>query len=166
MHPTAPLWGDPDDWTNPPTLDGDAHADVCVVGLGGSGLAAVGAVLDAGATVIGIDAGPVAGGAAGRNGGVLLPGAQRAHNPAVADYGRERAVALYRETQAEIARLAAELGPEIVRLVGSTRDPGSPEEREDCVLHYEALRADGFPVERLDDGGLMFPGDGAIDPLA
>jgi gamma-glutamylputrescine oxidase len=165
MRPTAPLWGDPADWTNPPPLEEETRADVCVVGLGGSGLAAVGALLDAGATVAGIDAGPVGGGAAGRNGGFLLAGAERPHHQAVADYGRERAVALYRETLAEIDRLAKELGPEIVRLVGSTRLPVDAEEAEDCARHREALLADGFPAEPLDDG-ILVPGDGSIDPLA
>jgi glycine/D-amino acid oxidase-like deaminating enzyme len=165
MHATAPLWGDPADWTNPPALEGDAHADVCVVGLGGSGLAAVAALLDAGASVVGIDAGPVAGGAAGRNGGFLLAGAERPHHRAVADYGHERAVALYRETLREIERLAVELGPEIIRLVGSARVPVDAEEAEDCALHMAALRADGFDAEPLGDG-LLIPGDGALDPLA
>jgi gamma-glutamylputrescine oxidase len=165
MNATAPLWGDPADWTNPPALDGEIRADVCVVGLGGSGLAAVGALLAAGATVAGIDAGPVGGGAAGRNGGFLLAGAERPHHQAVADYGRERAVALYRETLAEIGRLASELGPDTVRLVGSTRLPVDEEEAEDCARHREALLADGFPAEPLD-GGILVPGDGSIDPLA
>jgi glycine/D-amino acid oxidase-like deaminating enzyme len=165
MNATAPLWGDPAAWTNPPPLAGDVHADVCVVGLGGSGLAAVGALLDAGARVVGLDAGPVAAGAAGRNGGFLLAGAERPHHRAVADFGRERAVALYRETLAEIDRLAGELGPGIVRRVGSSRLPVDAEEAEDCARHREALRADGFPAEPLD-GGLLVPGDGAVDPLA
>jgi gamma-glutamylputrescine oxidase len=165
MHPSAPLWGDPADWTNPGPLQGDARADVCVVGLGGSGLAAVGALLDAGASVVGIDAGAVGGGAAGRNGGFLLAGAERPHHQAVAAYGRERAVALYEETLAEIDRLAAELGPGIVRRVGSSRLPVDAAEAEDCVRHLEALRADGFAAEPLG-GGLLVPSDGAIDPLA
>jgi gamma-glutamylputrescine oxidase len=165
MKSTAPLWGDPAAWTNPPPLAGDAHADVCVVGLGGSGLAAVGALLDAGARVVGIDAGPVAGGAAGRNGGFLLAGAERPHHQAVADYGRERAVALYRATLAEIDRLADELGPDIVRRVGSCRLPVDAQEAEDCARHREALRADGFAAEPLDSG-ILVPDDGAVDPLA
>jgi gamma-glutamylputrescine oxidase len=161
----VPLWGDPADWTNPPTLDGDVRADVCVVGLGGSGLAAVGALLDAGATVAGIDAGPVGGGAAGRNGGFLLAGTARFYHDAVADWGRERAAGLYRETLAEIDRLAGELGPGIVRLVGSLRLPDGDEEAEDCAAQLAALRADGFEAAPAD-GGVLVGGDGSIDPLA
>lgn len=165
MIATAPAWGDPYDWTNPPSLRGDERADVCVVGLGGSGLAAVGALLDAGASVVGIDAGPVAGGAAGRNGGFLLAGTALFHHDAVAAWGRERAARLYAESAAEVGRLAAELGPEIVRLAGSERRPADAAEAEDCARQLEALRADGFEAEPLGDGVLV-PGDGAIDPLA
>jgi glycine/D-amino acid oxidase-like deaminating enzyme len=161
----VPLWGDPADWTNPPPLRGDVRADVCVVGLGGSGLAAVGALLDAGATVAGVDAGPVGGGAAGRNGGFLLAGTARFHHDAVATWGRERAAGLYRETLAEIDRLAEELGPEVVRLVGSLRLPGDDEESEDCARQLAALRDDGFTASAAD-GGVLVGGDGAVDPLA
>jgi gamma-glutamylputrescine oxidase len=161
----VPLWGDPADWTNPPPLRGDVRADVCVVGLGGSGLAAVGALLDAGATVAGVDAGPVGGGAAGRNGGFLLAGTARFHHDAVATWGRERAAGLYRETLAEIDRLAGELGPEVVRLVGSLRLPGDDEEAEDCARQLAALRDDGFAASAAE-GGVLVGGDGAIDPLA
>src|SRR5690349_20340902 len=162
---SAPLWGDPADWTNPPPLRGDVRADVCVVGLGGSGLAAVGALLDAGATVAGLDAGPVGGGAAGRNGGFLLAGAARFYHDAVAAWGRERAAGLYRETLAEIDRLARELGPEFVRLVGSLRLPGDDEEAADCAEQLAALAADGFTAW-AEDGGVRVGGDGAVDPLA
>ena len=161
----VPAWGDPADWTNPPPLTGNARADVCVVGLGGSGLAAVGAVLEAGATVVGIDAGPVAAGAAGRNGGFLLAGAARFYHDAVAAWGRERAAALYAETLAEIDRLAAELGEPVVRRVGSLRLPADAAEAEDCARQLAALRADGFPAEAAD-GGVLIPGDGSVDPLA
>jgi glycine/D-amino acid oxidase-like deaminating enzyme len=162
----TPIWGDPHDWDNPPPLEGEARADVCVVGLGGSGLAAVGALLDAGATVAGVDAGPVAAGAAGRNGGFLLAGGSRFHHAAVDAWGRERAVELYRLTLEELDRLDAELGPAIVRRVGSERRPASPDEAEDCRLHAEALRRDGLPVAPLEEGSILLPTDGAVDPLA
>jgi glycine/D-amino acid oxidase-like deaminating enzyme len=166
---TAPVWGDPDDWANPAPLEGEVAADVCVVGLGGSGLAAVGAALVAGASVAGLDAGPIGGGAAGRNGGFLLAGGARFHHDAVEAWGRERAVALYAATLAELDRLEAELGPAIVRRVGSHRVPASPAEAEDCARQREALVRDGFPAEAADGPsgpGVLVPGDGALDPLA
>jgi glycine/D-amino acid oxidase-like deaminating enzyme len=164
---TAPVWGDPAAWGNPPLLAGAVAADVCVVGLGGSGLAAVGAALEAGATVVGIDAGPIAGGAAGRNGGFLLAGSALFHHAAVEAWGEERAVGIYEETLAELDRLAAELGP-IVRRVGSLRIPASEAETEDCARQLEALWRHGMPARRADGptgAGLFIPGDGAVQPL-
>src|SRR5215216_1535231 len=163
----APVWGDPADWANPPELAGDVDADLCVVGLGGSGLAAVGAALDAGARVVGLDAGPVAGGAAGRNGGFLLAGAALFHHAAVDAWGEDRALAIYEASMAEIDRLEAELGP-IVRRVGSLRIPASPEEEEDCARQLAALRHHGLPARRADGptgAGVFIPGDGSIHPL-
>jgi gamma-glutamylputrescine oxidase len=163
----GPVWGDPAAWENPPALEGSVAADVCVVGLGGSGLAAVGAALEAGASVVGIDAGPIAGGAAGRNGGFLLAGAALFHHAAVEAWGEERAVGIYEESLAELDRLEAELGP-IVRRVGSLRIPASEEEVEDCARQLEALRRHDLPAEPADGPtgpGVFIPGDGSIQPL-
>jgi gamma-glutamylputrescine oxidase len=165
----TPLWGDPSAWGNPPPLQGSVRADVCVVGLGGSGLAAAGALLEAGASVVGIDAGPVGGGAAGRNGGFLLAGGSRFHHRAAEAWGRERAVGLWGETEAEIDRLTAELGPGIVRRVGSLRLPADAEEAGDIARQREAMVRDGLgvaPAAGRHGAGLLVPGDGAIDPLA
>ncbi len=163
----TPVWGDPAGAENPEPLRGPVSADVCVVGLGGSGLAAVGAALDAGATVAGIDAGPIAGGAAGRNGGFLLAGGAPFLNEAIERWGEERAVGIYRASMIELDRLEAELG-ELVRRVGSLRIPGSAEEVDDCAAHLEALRRHGLPGEPADGPsgpGLFIPGDGSVQPL-
>ena len=66
-----PVWDD-GRWTPLPALPGDVSADVCVVGLGGSGLACVLELLALNKRVVGLDAGSVGGGAAGRNGGFLI----------------------------------------------------------------------------------------------
>jgi glycine/D-amino acid oxidase-like deaminating enzyme len=164
----TPVWGDPAAWGNPPPLDGDVAADVCVVGLGGSGLAAVGAAVEAGASVVGVDAGPIGGGAAGRNGGFLLAGGALFHHAAVEAWGEERAVGIYAESLAELDRLEAELGPAIVRRVGSLRIPASEEEIDDCGRQLAALERHGFPA-RASDGptgpGVFVPGDGSVQPL-
>ena len=161
-----PVWED-GAWETLPPLAGDVEADVCVVGLGGSGLACVGALLEKGLRVTGVDAGAVGGGAAGRNGGFLLAGTSRFYHDAVAALGRERARALYARTAAEIGRIAAET-PEAVRRVGSLRIAASPEEEADCRAHLEALRADGFAAEPYDgpEGrGMLIPTDAAFHPL-
>src|SRR5205823_5054722 len=89
-------------WPGLPPLPGDRTADVCVVGLGGSGLAAVETLVQRGLRVIGLDAGRVASGAAGRNGGLLLAGGAPYLHTAIARWGTEAAVDLYRATLAEL----------------------------------------------------------------
>lgn len=143
------------------------YADTCVVGLGGSGLAAVHALLDLGQRVVGLDAGPVAGGAAGRNGGFLLAGPADFHHDAVRQVGRERAVALYRRTLAELDRMIAET-PGAIRRGGSLRAAMSPEERDDCRAQLTAMQADALPAEwyRGPEGeGLRIPTDATFHPV-
>jgi len=161
------VWDD-GDWAGLPALEGDAEADVCVVGLGGSGLAAVDEALRTGASVVGLDAGLVAGGAAGANGGFLLAGAADAYHRTVDRLGGAAARDLYRRTLAELDRMA-EATPDLVRRIGSLRLASSPEEEADCDEQLAALRADGFDVEPYGDAdgvGLLFPADGATNPLA
>jgi gamma-glutamylputrescine oxidase len=163
----VPVWGDPRAWGNPPPLDGEVTADFCVIGLGGSGLAAVAVLLEAGASVAGIDAGPVGGGAAGRNGGFLLAGGSRFHHAAADAWGRDRAIAIWDESVAEMDRLERELGP-LVRRVGSLRMPADADEAEDVARQRAAMERDGLPVDGVQGRhgpGILVPTDGAIDPL-
>lgn len=164
---SAPAWDD-GCWQPLPSLPGSTSADLCVVGLGGSGLAAVAAACDAGLNVVGIDTGAVAAGAAGRNGGFLLAGLARFHHQMCAAVGREVASELYRATLTEITRMQAQT-PEHVRITGSLRIADSVEELADCESQHAALRADGLAVERYDgpEGrGLLIPTDGVFNPLA
>ena len=161
-----PLWEDGSRTPLPP-MTGDATADVCVVGLGGSGLAAIHELLARGASVVGVDAGIVGGGAAGRNGGFLLGGLAEPYHVVVRRLGRERAARLYALTLEEIARIEAAL-PEAVRRVGSLRVEDDGAGLADCAEQAAALRADGFGVEDYDgpEGrGLLFPDDAAMQPL-
>ncbi|HEX2211656.1 MAG TPA: FAD-dependent oxidoreductase [Longimicrobium sp.] len=164
--PNTPVWDD-GAWAPLPRLDSDAFADVCVVGLGGSGLTCVSELLRRGVSVIGIDAGQVAGGAAGRNGGFLLAGAYDFYHDAIQRHGHHRARRIYRLTIGEIQRIAAET-PQAVRLTGSLRIALDDEEAEDCRHHLAALRADDLPAEWYDgpEGrGLVLPTDGVFNPL-
>lgn len=163
---STPAWED-GRWPGLPSLDGPVAADVCVIGLGGSGLAAVHALLDLGQRVVAVDAGIVAGGAAGRNGGFLLAGPADFHHDAVAAHGRERARALYRRTLQEMDRMTAET-PGAIRRDGSLRVAESAEELDDCRAQLAAMQADGLPAEwyRGADGeGLLIPTDGVFHPL-
>ncbi len=161
-----PVWDD-QTWTPLPKLEGDLRADVCVIGLGGSGLACIVELIGLGASVVGLDAGAVAGGAAGRNGGFLLAGTARFYHESVRQLGRERARAMYAATLEQMDRMALET-PRAIRRVGSIRIADSDDELEDCERQFRAMREDGFAVERYDgpEGrGLLFPLDGAFQPL-
>lgn len=164
---SEPVW-EGGDRPSLPTLEGHLSADLCVVGLGGSGLTAVRAALDEGRSVVGIDAGWVGGAAAGRNAGFLLAGMAPFHHDLADAVGAERATALYRLTQAEIARMAAET-PEHIRLTGSLRIAASDDELADCRRQAEVMRAHDLPVEEYEgpEGrGLLFADDGTVQPLA
>ena len=166
-RPGGPVWADGLETLELPMLDGDVSADVCVVGLGGSGLTCVSALVAAGARVVGLDAGDVGGGAAGRNGGFLLAGIAAFHHDAIERHGRARAVRAYRLTLDEIARMAKET-PQAIRLVGSLRIAIDDEELADCERQLDAMLADGLPVERYEgrEGkGILFPRDGVFHPL-
>jgi glycine/D-amino acid oxidase-like deaminating enzyme len=157
-----PVWED-GAWEGLPVLTGERTADVCVVGLGGSGLAAVQELEARGATVVGLDAGPVGAGAAGRNGGFLLAGLARPYHEVVAQLGRPTATLLYGRTLRELDRLVPGPRP------GSLRVEDDAAGLADCALQAAALRADGFAVEEYDgpEGrGLLLPDDGVFQPLA
>jgi gamma-glutamylputrescine oxidase len=175
-------WDEAEDvaaWTGFPPLPGDVAADACVIGLGGSGLAAVESLLDRGLSVVAVDAGRVAAGAAGRNGGFLLGGPDAYLHSAIAAWGEDAAVWLYRATLRELDHLAMLL-PDVVQRVGSIRLaglPGDPEnadeaadhaaELHDCDRHEEALERHGIAVERYDGSlgrGLYLPDDAAMNP--
>jgi gamma-glutamylputrescine oxidase len=175
-------WDDADDvaaWPGLPPLPGDVAADACVVGLGGSGLAAVESLIDRGLSVVGVDAGRVGAAAAGRNGGFLLGGPDAYLHSAIAAWGEDAAVWLYRATLRELDHLVA-LVPDVVRRVGSIRLaglPGDPEsaeeaadhaaELDDCDLHEKALVRHGIAVQRYDGSlgrGLYLPDDAAMNP--
>lgn len=162
-----PVWDDGDS-AGLPALDEEVEADMCVIGLGGSGLSAVAEGLRLGASVVGVDAGPVAAGAAGRNGGFLLSGAADAYHRTVARLGRDRAAATYRLTLDELDRMAM-AHPDLVRREGSLRIAASSAEEADCDRQLAALVNDGFRAERYEGpegSGLLFPDDGATNPLA
>ena len=151
-----------------PRLESDLDVDVCVVGLGGSGLACIGEFMRLGARVAGVDAASVGGGAAGRNGGFLLAGLAPFYHDAVTRYGRDSAHALYRLTLDELDRIESET-PSLVKRSGSLRIAESTEELVDCEHQLEAMRADALPAERYEGpegAGLLVPGDGTFQPLA
>jgi glycine/D-amino acid oxidase-like deaminating enzyme len=153
-------------WPAGPTINEPLRCDVCVVGLGASGLTALQTLHAHGIHAIGIDAGMVGAGAAGSNGGFILAGIAAFHHDAVAELGNARATRLYQRTLAEIERLRAEEPTYEPR--GSLRIAMDDAEYADCLQQYAVMRGDGLPVERYDgpEGrGILVPTDGVFQPL-
>jgi gamma-glutamylputrescine oxidase len=153
---TTPYWLDTPYEARPP-LAGEHEVEACVIGGGVGGLSCARRLAQHGIETILLEAGTVAGGASGRNGGFLIAGTAIFHNDARERLGAERARLMYARTlaaQQEIYELAGELGARgAVRRVGLLRLATSEEEAAHVRDHAAALRADGFPgalVERDD----------------
>ncbi len=148
-------------------------ADVEIVGAGITGCACAHALASAGLRVRVHDAREVAGGASGRNGGFALRGGAAPYDVMVDSVGRDSARAIWRWTEREIAELK-ELAGDAFRQVGSLRLAVDGEERDELRAEYDAMAADGFEVEWIDDpagplagrfsAGLLHPPDGALQP--
>jgi glycine/D-amino acid oxidase-like deaminating enzyme len=143
------------------------QADVCVIGLGGSGLACIDQLLREGVSVVGVDAGRVGGAAAGRNGGLLRAGTSLFYHQAVAAYGADRAARMYAATVVERERILLHF-PGVARRVGYLRLAADAEEERDCRAHFDALRMATFPVEWYEGSsgrGLLVAEDAVANPL-
>jgi glycine/D-amino acid oxidase-like deaminating enzyme len=165
-----------------PLTDSLVTADACVIGLGGSGLAAVDELTSRGLSVVGVDAGRVARGAAGRNGGILACGGAMSFREACDRFGAEVALDLWRRTESELDRLSDRLGPDVIRRDGVLRLAGLPgpsedddesaeraREQADFDADYELMREHGIAVERYDGElgrGLFLPTNGGMNPVA
>jgi glycine/D-amino acid oxidase-like deaminating enzyme len=179
MTGSTPYWLDAPYEPRPP-LAGPSDVDVCVVGGGVGGVSCALRLAEHGLRTMLLEARTVAGGASGRNGGFLLPGAAPFHVDARERYGRAAARRLYARTleaQADVYALAAELGAaDAVRRVGCLRLAASAEEEIHVLRHAGALREDGFPAEVVEPdalpprlriigrAGCLTPDDGALHP--
>lgn len=149
-----------------PTLESDLATDVCVVGLGGSGLTAINEALARGLSVVGIDADRIAAGAAGRNGGFMLAGIATFHHDAIAQLGHDRARALYQHTLDEMDRIQMDT-PGVFRRTGVLRKANDDAEYQDCLEHLAALKSDGFEGEEFSGTqgrGVLTTSDGVFHP--
>jgi gamma-glutamylputrescine oxidase len=156
-----------------PRGTGAGPVDVAIVGAGVTGCACALELASAGLRVRVVDERRVAEGASGRNGGFALRGTAAPYDEVVASFGRDRALALWQWTEAEL-RAMAELAGDAFRRLGSLRLAVDAEEREDLRDELEALWADGLDAEWIDaPGGLLsgrfsaairHPTDGALQP--
>jgi gamma-glutamylputrescine oxidase len=80
--------------TQPPLMDA-VSCDVCVIGGGFTGVSAALACAEKGLSVILLEAETIGFGASGRNGGQLIPGLRWSMREIDAEFGRERAKAIF-----------------------------------------------------------------------
>jgi gamma-glutamylputrescine oxidase len=149
------------------------QVDVVVIGAGVTGCSCALTLAERGLRVRLLEAGEVASGASGRNGGFALRGTALPYDRARAELGSGRARELWRLSERALDRLARLAGDACGR-VGSLRLAVGREEAEELVAELEALRADGFDVEWLEElpaplsglfsAGLVHPHDAAIQP--
>jgi gamma-glutamylputrescine oxidase len=151
----------------------DGPVDVAIVGGGVTGCSCALTLAEAGARVRLFEAREIASGASGRNGGFALRGGAMPYDQARARLGPERAKALWHLTERSLDRMA-ELAGDALRRVGSLRLAADEQERGELRAEYDALLADGFAVDWVDElpeplagtyhGAIAHPGDGALHP--
>jgi glycine/D-amino acid oxidase-like deaminating enzyme len=168
----TPFWLD----ELPETPAGPRHSgtvDVAVVGGGVTGCSCALTLAASGARVRLYEARTIASGASGRNGGFALRGGAMHYDRARAELGVEQAKSLWRLTERTLERMA-ELAGDALRRVGSLRLAEDEQERDELRAEFDALRADGFAVEWVDElpeplagsypGAILHPGDGSLTP--
>jgi gamma-glutamylputrescine oxidase len=112
----------------------------------------------------------IAGGASGRNGGFALRGGAGQYDVTIESIGREQAARFWRMTEAALERLASLAGDACSR-TGSLRLGDDDAERDELAAEYEALRADGFAADWVEEpmqgrfrAAIYHPGDAALQP--
>ena len=170
--PTTSFWlEEPHDDLRAVRLDG--RAEVAVIGGGVTGCSCALTLAEGGARVRLYEAGEIAGGASGRNGGFALRGATLPYDRARDELGADAARRVMSLTERSLERMEA-LAGDAFRRTGSLRLAADIAEHEALRREHDALAADGFAVEwvgelepPLDElylGGIHHPPDGALQP--
>ena len=151
----------------------DGRAEVAVIGGGVTGCSAALTLAERGVRVRLHEAREIAGGASGRNGGFALRGATLPYDEARVALGAERARSVMELTERALDRLES-LAGDAFRRVGSYRLAYDDAELAALRREHDALRADGFAVEWVDEltapldtlyrGAILHPDDGALYP--
>jgi glycine/D-amino acid oxidase-like deaminating enzyme len=151
----------------------EGRAEVAVIGGGVTGCSCALTLAKRGVRVRLYEAGEIAGGASGRNGGFALRGAATPYDVAQRELGAERARRLMELTERSLDRMEA-LAGDAFRRVGSLRLAADDAELQALRREHDALAADGFdvewveeltePLDRLYRGAIRHPPDGALHP--
>jgi glycine/D-amino acid oxidase-like deaminating enzyme len=152
-----------------PALEGDAAADVAIVGGGIAGIASAYFLAKAGASVIVLEARGVAEAASGRNAGFLLAGVAENFASASRRYGAANALRIWRltkRTQALVRQLVAQHAIDCeLRWDGSDQLAGDDAEWRE-IQESATLLADHVTI-RLDETrrGATYSDDGDLHPV-
>ncbi|HEV8671337.1 MAG TPA: FAD-dependent oxidoreductase [Candidatus Limnocylindria bacterium] len=133
-----------------PSLEGDAVADVAVVGAGIAGVATAYFLASTGAKVVVLEARGVAEAASGRNAGFLLAGVAENFVAASRRYGERNALRIWhftKRTQALVRSIVAEHGIDCeLRWSGSDQIPGDDAEWHEIESSARRLSSEGVAV--------------------
>jgi gamma-glutamylputrescine oxidase len=151
----------------------DGRPEVVVIGGGVTGCSCALTLAERGVRVRLCEAGEIAAGASGRNGGFALRGATAPYDQARTALGGERAKLVMELTERSLDRMEA-LAGDAFRRVGSLRLAWDEAELDALRREHDALREDGFAVEWVDAldgrlaelyrGAILHPNDGALYP--
>jgi len=172
---TTSFWLDRDSATprprpQPQPLNGDASADVAIVGGGIAGVACAAALTRAGASVLLLERADLASGASGRNAGFVLGGVADSYVAACRRYGPERAARIFRITFTDRALVRAAIADNGIacgdRWDGSDQHAGDDAEWDEIVTSARQLAAQGVAVE-IDAIArrATYAADGCLDPV-
>src|SRR2546428_746522 len=163
-------------------LEGNATADVAILGGGITGIAGAYFLAGRGCKVALVERDAVASGATGRNAGFLLPGVANTYSIAIKPHGRERAKTLWTISR-DNHRLIRELveSEKIDCLYARNGSYTLALSEQEFAAHRKSvamLGEDGFRAELVDSmqaarlfpgsgvrGGTLNPDDGEIHPV-